>query len=120
MARKTRAQLVEESRARVEKFEQNARLVYPVKLMNILERATGLGYELTVKNSLFHVTSFRFKDVWTIPLEYSSEGQYSLEQFTWEIESEETARFEEERMLKLKESALNKLTKEERKLLGLK
>jgi len=119
MARKTRAQLAEEREARQAIFELETRSMYPTKLMNILERATALGHELTVKDSLFYVTDFGFKDVYVLPLEYTLEGQNSLEQLTCSVEGQEMARLEEERRSSLREAALNKLTKEERELLGV-
>jgi len=119
MARKTKAQLENEELEYRIKLERELYEMYPSRLVGMLERATNLGYELVVKNSLFQVTNHGTYDTWIMPLTYSEEGQDSLNCLTWVVESGEKDREEAEIKTKARLTALNKLTKEERLLLGL-
>lgn len=119
MAKETKAQrelrLEAERQARQEAMQAD----YPTLLLDTLERATKLNYELKVVEAKFVVREWNTSATWAMTPLYSEDSQDVLESLVYDVESEEEKRAEAERRYQAKQTALNKLTKEERELLGL-
>jgi hypothetical protein len=121
MARETKAQ--REARVEAERLAQMAvaRATYTERLMAVLARATKENFELSVKASLFVVedrddrrgSNYSLTPTWN---ELADSELYTLE---LSVELKEEARTESERRYQAKQTALAKLTKEERELLNL-
>jgi predicted RNA-binding protein len=93
--------------------------MYPTNLMNMLERAADLGYELTVKEAKFVVRDLHAHDQWSMALAYDTVSQEMLDSMTRAVDEEELRRMGEQAKAQAKAAALAKLSKEERELLGL-
>ena len=97
---------------------------YLPKLMNALEEATiRNNFELTVRNGQF-VLRDRDAESWDNTLfamspVYSMDNDETLCDFGYELAHKIAQREEAHRKAEAKAAALNKLTKEERELLGL-
>lgn len=118
MARETVAQRNARVQAEREAYQAAEETQYPTLLMDTLERASRLGWDLTVNNAQF-VVSDRGKANWAMTPLYTSESQADLEALVYDVESEEERRVAEQARYLAKQTALAKLTKEERELLGL-
>jgi hypothetical protein len=120
MTRKLRETKAEKE-ARIAK--ENARLAqelidgYPAKIMNVLERACGLGRYITIVKGKFKVyttdTSYAFG------ISYSDADYCELDKLESEVYALEKQREEANKKYRLISSAKAKLTKEELKALGL-
>ena len=120
MARKTKAEREAEAQAAREQQEAAAREAYPALLMNALERATNLSFELEVRNGTFRVTDRNSPmDAWELTYSYTPDADSDLDMLRWELEQREAAEAEANRKWLAKQAALAKLSKEERELLGL-
>ena len=119
MARKTKAELEAERQEALALHEAHEFAQYPTLLLDTLERATRLGFELTVRNAKFVVEDRNSRANWTLNPTHTKDSQADLEALMWDVESVEAARAEEERRYAMKQAALSKLSKEERELLGL-
>lgn len=123
MARKTKAELTAEREAanlaREAELLAAAQAQYPTLLMDTLERATKLGYELTAVKGMFQVREWSASTTWLVTPLYTKESAYQLDQLVWEVEEEELRRLAAEAKAQAKAAALAKLSKEERELLGL-
>ena len=120
MARKTRTQREAEAQAAREQQEVEAQAEYPSLLMNALERATNLSFELEVRNGTFRVTDRDSpKDVWELTYSYTPDADADLDMLRWELEQREAAEAEANRKWLARQAALAKLSEEERELLGL-
>lgn len=119
MARKTKAELHAERKEAQAAREAHEFAFYPTLLMSTLERATKLGYELTVQDSMFVLRSFSHREAWEMTLQHSEDSQSELDDLVWEMDQKELRRLAAEAKAQAKAAALNKLTKEERELLGL-
>jgi hypothetical protein len=121
MARETKA--AREARMVAEREAQLAAMAgaYPARLMALLERATKENFELTVKNGEFRVEDRddRRADAYLLPLEFTAYADSTLDNLEWSVREKEEARAEAERRANLRVNALNKLSAEERKALGL-
>ena len=122
MPRKTREELsAERERVEAARRAEEAK-AYPAKLMAALEEATTKNnYELTVVNGVF---SLRDRDASRDPAlsltaAYTANSQNALENLEWDLQTKAEERAEEERRYAVKQAALNKLTEEEKELLGL-
>lgn len=121
MARKTKAELEAEREAERAQQVAVARATYTQRLMSLLARATKENFELEVKDQLFKVedrddrrsSPFFLMPVWT---DASDAALFELEMA---VEYKEEERAEAERRYEMKQTALAKLSKEERELLGL-
>ncbi len=121
MARKTKAELAVEREA-----AEAARLLalaeaYPARLMNLLERATKENFELTVQQGFFRVgdRDNRRANAYLLSYSFTKTDDSTLDELEWDVREKEEARAEAERKANLRESALNKLSVEERLALGL-
>ena len=118
MARKTKAELAAEQATYQAALKAAEVEQYPTLLLDTLERATRLGYELKVKANKFVVSAYSYDDFEMTPL-YTEESQEVLDELVWAVDKEELRRVAEEARAQAKMTALSKLTKEERELLGL-
>ena len=122
MARKTKAELTaerQEARAlrEAEEFAQ-----VPSRLMAALEDATQKNnFELTVKNSAFVLMDRdRPRDTpFTMTMTHTKTSQWALESLERTLEEMEMDRAHARAQAAVRAAALNKLTKEEKELLGL-
>jgi hypothetical protein len=99
--------------------ESLAEEAYPKMLMEALERAVKVNFELTVKDAKFIVSVRNTVSIVELTLTYTTASQQALETLLWYIEKEEDRIAESERRYRAKQIALSKLTLEERKLLGV-
>ena len=120
MARKTKAEMALEAENARYMQEAEAEATYLPRLMTVLAQATTHYFELTVEDNLFVVTD-RTSDTRTV---FAMSPTYTRE--AWELDSLESyltekaaERVEDERKYLVKQTALAKLTKEERELLNL-
>lgn len=122
MARETKAErLAREAREREERMEA-ARSMYPTNLMNLLERVSAEPtLTLTVKDGFFNVEDRedRYRKDYVLSYSYSPDANAVLDDLTYKVDELEEERARAERRYLAKQAALNKLSKEERELLGL-
>jgi len=122
MARKTKAELAAEREAAEAARRLAEAEAYPAKLMAALEEATTENnYELEVRNGMF---SLRDRDsssdlTLSLTMSYTENSFDAVESLEWDLNSKAEERAEAERRRNLRATALNKLTAEERELLGL-
>jgi hypothetical protein len=121
MARETKAERL--AREAAEKLVQQAALAatYPQRLMALLERATNANFELTVKDGEFLLNNrdaYRAEAV-ALTLTYSEANEDALQALDWRVEMKEEAEREAQRRVMVRNQALNKLSLEEREILGL-
>jgi hypothetical protein len=121
MARETKAERL--AREAAEKLVQQAALAatYPQRLMALLERATNANFELTVKDGEFLLgnrDAYRAEAV-ALTLTYSEANEDALQALDWRVEMKEEAEREAQRRVMVRNQALNKLSLEEREILGL-
>lgn len=99
------------------------RELYPARLMALLERVSLQGsLELTVKAGKFNVynrNNDSYQNDFKLEYAYSESAQNQLDDLTWKVGSLETEAAEAQRRYEVRQSALAKLNKEERELLGL-
>lgn len=121
MARKTKAEQQAEREA-----AEAARLLtlaeaYPARLMAMLERAVKENFELTVKEGMFRVENRddRRADAYMLSYSFTKHADSTLDSLEWDVREKEEARREAERRAMLRTTALNKLSAEEREVLGV-
>lgn len=123
MARKTKAELAAELAAYEAARRAEEELAYPERLMAALEEATTKNnYELRIKDGLFELRDRDSSDydlALTLTYQYNTHSQTALEDLEWDLRGKAEERAESERRYAVKQAALNKLSKEERELLGL-
>ena len=121
MARETKAQRLEREAQERAAYEAEMAATYPQRLMAMLERATKLNFELEVYDGRFVLSDRddRYERAVELTLAYSLENQEGLHELDWRVDMKENAQREAERQEQVKRAALNKLTEEERELLGL-
>lgn len=121
MARETKAERLAREAAERAVYEAEMAATYPARLMAMLERATRQNFELEVRDAKFVLSDRddRRDRVVELTLEYSTENQEALHELDWRVDVKEQAALEAERKRNARANALNKLTKEERELLGL-
>jgi hypothetical protein len=121
MARETKAERLAREAAERAAYEAEVAATYPERLMAMLERAQNVDFDLTVRNGLFVLVNH---DAWRgekveLSLEFSWDNENALDSLHRNVESKEAAREEVRRRAAMKETALSKLTAEERQVLGL-
>lgn len=120
MARKTKAQLDAEAQALREQQEAEAREAYPNLLMDALERATRLSFNIEVRDQKFVVIDRNSPtDAVELTYMYTPNADADLDVLRWDLEEREAAEAEANRKWLARQAALAKLSKEERELLGL-
>jgi len=119
MARETAAQRNARQEAERQARQEAMQADYPALLLDTLERATKLTYELTVKDSMFVVRDLNSNAKWTMSPLFTDDSQDTLEALVYDVQDEEERREMERQRYEMKQAALSKLTPEERKLLNL-
>jgi hypothetical protein len=126
MARETVAQRNERLAKEREERQEAERSAYPLRLMNLLERASNLSFfEMDVRNASFRVVdrNARYDSEYMLPYSWTVEAQDVLENLTFKVEAVEEAQAEARRRSEVKKEAERKvremLSDEERELLGL-
>jgi hypothetical protein len=122
MARETKAERLEREAAEAPAFGALLQAAtYPQRLMALLERATKANFELTVKDGEFLLNNrdaYRAEAV-ALTLTYSEANEDALQALDWRVELKEEAEREAQRRVMVRNQALNKLSLEEREILGL-
>ena len=119
MARETKSQRL--ARQEAEEASSQAKMIeeYPEQLMVILERASFF-YEISVKEGAFQLrNSEDSSDRFTFNVRYDTASQRNLEEIKWTLDMLEAEVRERERRAQIKQQALQKLSKEEREILGI-
>lgn len=120
MARKTKAEKLAEQEALRQLQEEQARQEYLPRLIQSLEKARKYGLEVVIKEGkLTLVEQFHRDPEYTFSLGWSWDKQYVLEELEDKLAQWDRAHAEELARTAAKQAALNKLTSEERELLGL-
>jgi len=121
MARETKAERL--AREAAEKLAQQAALAatYPQRLMTMLERAQKVSFELKVKDGEFLLEDRddRSAGYTALTLTYNYEAEVAINELDWRVEMKEEAEREAQRRVMVRNQALNKLSLEEREILGL-
>lgn len=122
MARKTKSMVEADRQAAQAAQEAEERLAYPSRLLAAMEEATTKSnFEMTVKGGYF---ALRDRDergnyVYSLAYSYNSNTQFVLEDLEDALRMKAEERAESERRYEMKKTALSKLSKEEREVLGL-
>lgn len=119
MTRKTKAEREAELQLQLEQQIAKDREAYPRLLMNALERATNLTFKIEVKNCIFVVTDPDTNGRWDLTYDYTKESDIELSYLCNTLIFKEEEKAEAERKMLVKQTALAKLTEEERVLLGI-
>lgn len=120
MTRKTKAEKLAEQEALRQVQEEQHRQEYLPRLMQSLEKVQKYGYEVVIKEGkMLLVEQFHREPEYTFSLGWSWDNQYDLEVLEDKLAQWDRAYAEELARAAAKQAALNKLTKEERELLGL-
>ena len=120
MARETSAQRNARQEAERQARQEAMQADYPALLLDTLERATKLNYELTVKDSKFVVRDLNSNAKWAMTPLFTDDSQDTLEALVYDVQEEEERREMERLRYEMKQAALSKLTEDEKALLGLK
>ena len=122
MARKTKAEQEAEREEAQALQEAHEFAQYPSRLMTALEEATTQSnYELEVRNNQFTLRDrdSRRPETVFLTLTHTRDSREALDNLEWDLRGKAEERAEAERRRQARETALAKLTKEERELLGL-
>lgn len=121
MARETKSERLARELASRQAREAELAATYPERLMAMLERATNANWELSVKENTFILNDRdeSWAPVFELTLVYSQTNQDTLNELDWRVDVKEAEIREAARRYQVKQTALSKLTKEEKDLLGL-
>ena len=121
MARETKAERLAREAAAFAAAEANLAESYPDRLMAMLERAVNQNFELTVRNAKFVVEDrdARRDSAVELTLAYNRANQEALYELDWRVEAKEEAEREALYRVQVRNAALNKLSQEEREVLGV-
>jgi hypothetical protein len=121
MARETKAERLAREAAEAAAFAAEQAATYPQRLMALLERATNANFELTVKDGEFLLNDRDDRSAgWTVlTMIWGTENEGELQELDWRLEVKEEAEREALRRVTVRNQALNKLSLEEREILGL-
>jgi hypothetical protein len=117
MPRETKAQRIARQEQEQLLREQELANTYQERLMDTLGAATKEGCFLGVRDGKFVVNGWN--DTFELGLEWNWKNDYVLSDLQFQISMAENARAEAERQALVRANALQKLTTEERDLLGL-
>jgi hypothetical protein len=125
MARRTAAERQAEA-ARMQELSEQALAAqeaaeYPTRMMALLERASDVGFLVTVDKQQFVVQdlSNRYGVEFRFGLQYDRNSMDVLDSLEFDVGGVEAERAEQRRLAELRNAALSKLTKEEREALGV-
>ena len=123
MAKETKAERTARETAVREAMMEEQRATYPARLLAMLERAQDANFELRVKCGMYTLfdRDDSYSDVVLLVLTpfYTDESEEVLDGLVWVLESKEEAEKEANRKQLARQTALAKLSKEEKELLGL-
>ena len=123
MARETKAEREARVARENEEYQAQQLAEWPARLMRNLERATGHAMEMTVVKGLFQVAwydSYNDREVAQFKLTPDCYQDWSaMESLEWALDTADRREEEARRKAALRQSALSKLSKEEREELGL-
>jgi hypothetical protein len=121
MARETKAERLAREAAEAAALAAEQAATYPQRLMAMLERATNAYFELTVKDGEFLLNDRDDRSAWTavLTMVWNTENEGELQELDWRVELKEEAEREALRRVTVRNTALSKLSLEERELLGL-
>ena len=121
MARETKAERLAREATESAVFEAEQAATYPERLMALLERATKANFELEVREAMFFLQDRdnRRNQTVALTLTYSKANEEALQGLDWRVELKEEAEREAQRRVMVRNQALNKLSLEEREILGL-
>ena len=117
MARETKAQPIARQQQETFLQEQELSKSYHKRLMTVLEAATREGCGIGVIDGKFSVYTEGI--TLELGLDWTCMNEYALSDLQFQISISENVRAEERRKDLVRTNALQKLTKEERDLLGL-
>ncbi len=123
MAKETKAERLVREAAERERVEAEEAATYPQRLMALLSRAQAVNHELQANPDLTFTLYDRddcYNCEYMLNLFRSGDAEERLlYELTWRVELKEQEAREAERKYQVKQAALNKLSEEERELLGL-
>lgn len=123
MAKETKAQRIERERSERAAYEAAYAETYPQRLLDLLERATAENFEMYVHGGKFHVSNLDDRDEhYELGFnvgKFDQDSETELNQLECAVEYKENVRREADRKFILRQSALSKLTDEERAALNL-
>jgi len=123
MARKTKAEKQAEQEASMAALKAKEAAEYHTRLMKALEEATKEHYDLIVQDGQFKLMDYSSSDdrtyAYLFDPSYTVGSWLDLEELEYRLERLAEERAEANRLYKLKQEALAKLTDEEREVLGL-
>lgn len=121
MARETKAQRMEREAKEAELELAELQYSYPFRLMSTLERATKFNFTIEVVSGKFEMfdRDASYPEVYKLGITYSHENEGQLAYLEWAIAEKEHEENAKRVKMELKNSALSKLTKEEKEALGL-
>lgn len=121
MARETKAERLAREAAERAAYQAEQAATYPDRLMAMLERATNANWELSVKENKFILNDRdeTWAPVFELTLVYSQQNQDTLNELDWRLDVKEAEIRESARRYQVKQTALAKLSQEEKDLLGL-
>jgi len=121
MPRETKAERLAREAAEAAAFAAEQAATYPQRLMAMLERATKANFELTVKDGEFLINDRDDRSAgWVVlTMIWGTENEGELQELDWRLEIKEEAEREALRRVTVRNQALNKLSLEERQILGL-
>lgn len=122
MPRETKAQREAREAEEYAAYLAEQKATYSQRLMEILERAQNVNFELTVVDGNFRVKDrdVRGDGFFELAVAYDEESDVNLDSLKFRVEAKEESEREAHRKLSLRQQALGKLTKEELEVLGIK
>jgi hypothetical protein len=122
MARETKAErlLREENERAMYAAERQA--TYLPRLMNVMQRAQAVNFELAARSDMtfaLYDRDERDQDKYVLDLEYSNDANDAMETLEREVNWKEERNAEANRKYLVRQTALAKLTAEERELLNV-
>jgi hypothetical protein len=120
MARETKAERQAREAAEREQYLAEQAASYPQRLMEVMQRAQAVDFDLEVKSDcMFHVYDRERYTTYELDYFYSVDSDEVWATLRFRVEMLEEENAEEERKYLAKKAALAKLTKEEKALLNL-
>lgn len=122
MAKETKAERSAREAYEHTLYIEDQRVTYMPRLMSMVQRAQAANFELNVKDMAFELRDRNYgydRELYVFDLEYSENADESLRNIEWDIERKEESEREANRKFLATQTALAKLTKEEKELLGL-
>ena len=119
--KETKAQRLQREAAEHLALEAQMVATYPARLMEMLDRATSLNFELEVRKGKLVLTDRddRHEESVELTLTHNKENEQALTELEWRLDIKEAAELESQRLSDLRRQAFLKLSPEEQRALGL-